>query len=241
MPSAVTLVKALLEQCYAAAMTTAEHRRHAKDALFDAFAMTARALASGRRVEIVELLAQGERTVEQIAGAIGQSLANTSHHLRTLARAGIVTTRRAGTHVHYRLASDNVLELWWAMRRVAAEQVDGLDALARAYLGDRSGIDVIARSEVLDRLTHDDIVVIDVRPRPEYAAGHLPGAISIPPDELDRLDDLPPDRDIIAYCRGPYCVYADDAVRRLRARGRRALRLEDGLPEWRHAGAPVEA
>lgn len=221
-------------------MPVTEARRQAKDALFDAFATIAGAVASGRRVEIVELLAQGERTVEQVAEAIGQSVANTSHHLRTLARAGLVTSRRAGTHVHYRLASDDVLELWWAMRRVASERVADLDELARAYLGDRSEVDVISRDELLRRLGRDEIVLVDIRPETEYAAGHLPGAISIPPDRLDQLDELPADRDIVAYCRGPYCVYADDAVRRLRQRGRRALRLEDGLPEWRHAGGPVQ-
>jgi rhodanese-related sulfurtransferase/DNA-binding HxlR family transcriptional regulator len=221
-------------------MPTTAARRQAKDALFDAFATIAQALASGRRVEIIELLAQGERTVEQIADAIGQSVANTSHHLRTLARAGLLTSRRTGTHVHYRLASDDVLELWWAVRRVAAAQVEGLDALARAYLGDRIQVESINRDELLERLDRDEIVIIDVRPEPEYAAGHLPGAISIPPDRLDLLDELPADRDIVAYCRGPYCVYADDAVRHLRAHGRRALRLNDGLPEWRHAGGPTE-
>jgi rhodanese-related sulfurtransferase/DNA-binding transcriptional ArsR family regulator len=221
-------------------MPKIRERREAKDALFDAFAGVARALSSGRRVEIVELLAQGERTVEEIADAIGQSVANTSHHLRALARAGLVDSRRAGTYVHYRLASDTVLELWWAMRRVGAAQVDDLDALARAYLGDRSQVATITRVELLARLSRDEIIVIDVRPEPEFAAGHLPGAISVPPDQLERLDELPADRDVVAYCRGPYCVYADDAVRRLRARGRHAVRLEDGLPEWRHAGGPVE-
>jgi rhodanese-related sulfurtransferase/DNA-binding HxlR family transcriptional regulator len=221
-------------------MPTVTARRRAKDALFDAFAAIARALSSGRRVEIIELLAQGERNVEEIADAIGQSMANTSHHLRTLARAGLVANRRTGTYVHYRLASGDVLELWWAMRRVAATQLDGLDALAEAYLGDRSRVATISRGELLELLKRDEIVVIDVRPEPEYAAGHLPGAVCVPPDRLDLLDELPADRDVVAYCRGPYCVYADDAVRRLRERGRRAVRLEDGLPEWRHAGGPIE-
>jgi len=221
-------------------MSTTARRRQAKDALFDAFATIAQALASGRRVEIIELLAQGERTVEDVAAAIGQSVANTSHHLRTLARAGLVTSRRAGTHVHYRLASDDVLELWWAMRRVAADQVEGLDTLARAYLGDRGEVEAISREQLRERLQRDEVVLVDVRPEVEYAAGHLPGAISIPPDRLELLDALPAGRDVVAYCRGPYCVYADDAVRRLRERGRRAQRLDDGLPEWRHAGGPVE-
>ena len=215
-------------------------RRQAKDALFDGFATVAKALASGRRAEIVELLAQGERTVEQIADEIGQSLPNTSFHLRTLARAGLVDSHRRGTHVRYRLASNEVLELWWAMRRVAAARLEGLDALARDYLGDRDRVDTITREELARRLDRGDVVVVDVRPAAEYATGHLPGAIHIPPDRLDRLDDLPDDRAIVAYCRGPYCVYADDAVRHLRRRGQRALRLEDGLPEWRHAGGQLE-
>jgi rhodanese-related sulfurtransferase/predicted transcriptional regulator len=221
-------------------MTT--DRREAKDALFDGLASIARALSSGRRAEIVELLAQAERTVDQVADAIDQSVANTSHHLRTLARAGLVATRRDGTHVHYRLASDDVAAVWLALRRVAAQQVGGIEQLAQAYLGDRDGHLTITREELLDRLGRDELVLIDVRPEFEYAAGHLPGAISVPPDRLAAaLDDLPADRDVVAYCRGPYCVYADEAVRHLRARGRRALRLDDGLPEWRLAGGPVES
>ncbi len=222
-------------------MSDRPDRRPAKDALFDGFASIARALSSGRRAEIVELLAQGERTVDDIAGELDQSLANTSHHLRTLARAGLVERRRAGTHVHYRLASEEVLELWWALRRVAASQVEGMDELAAGYLGDRTQVPLLDREDLLARLGSDEVVIVDVRPAAEYAAGHLPGAISIPPDQLALLDDLPADREVIAYCRGPYCVYADDAVRRLHARGRRAVRLEDGLPEWRHAGGGVEA
>ena len=215
-------------------------RRHAKDALFDAFASIGQALSSGRRAELIELLSQGERTVEELAGEIDQSTANTSHHLRTLARAGLVTSRREGTHVHYRLASDDVLELWWQLRNVAAAQVDDLDEIARDYLGDRSDIDLIDHHELRRRLDQGDVVIVDVRPEAEYAAGHLPGAVHVPPDQLDRLDDLPADRDVIAYCRGPYCVYADDAVRHLRARGRHAARFEQGLPEWSHAGGTVE-
>jgi rhodanese-related sulfurtransferase/predicted transcriptional regulator len=223
-----------------AAHMAASGRRAAKDALFDGLASTAKALSSGRRAEIIELLAQGERTVEAIAGEIGQSVANTSHHLRTLARAGLLTSRRAGTHVHYRLASDDVLDLWWAMRKVAAARLDGFERLARGYLGDRGHVDTLTRDELLERLDRGDVVIIDVRPHAEYVAGHLPGAVHVPPDQLDLLDELPEDREIIAYCRGPYCVYADDAVRRLQARGRRAARLTDGLPEWRRAGGPVE-
>lgn len=218
----------------------ADHRRVAKDTLFDAFASIGRALSSGRRAELVELLAQGERTVEELAAEIGQSVANTSHHLRSLARAGLLTSRRTGTHVHYRLASDEVLELWWSMRKVAATTVDDLDDLARDYLGDRTDIEVVSRDELAERLVRGDVVVVDVRPFAEYAAGHLPGAVHLPPDRLDEIARLPADHDVVAYCRGPYCVYADDAVRRLTAAGRRAARLEDGFPEWKGAGQPLE-
>lgn len=182
--------------------------------------------------------------MEEIADEIGQSVANTSHHLRTLARAGVVATRRQGTHIHYRLASEQVLEAWLALRRLAAEQLGSIEELARAYLGDRDGLEVIGRRELEERLDRGDVVLIDVRPRAEYAAGHLPGAVSVPPHELDRLDDLvadlPADRDIVAYCRGPYCIFADDAIRHLQTRGRRAVRLEEGVPEWRSAGGPIE-
>ena len=220
---------------------TVTSRREAKDALFDALASIAAALGSGRRAQIVEILAQGERTVEQVADEIGQTLPNTSHHLRTLARAGLVRSDRRGTHVHYRLASSEVARVWQALRGLATDQLDGLDQLARAYLGDRADLEAISRSELQDRLARGEALIVDVRPEPEYAAGHLPGAIHVPPDRLDLLDDLPTDRDVVAYCRGPYCVYADDAVRHLRRRGRRAVRLEDGLPEWREAGGPVES
>ena len=223
-------------------MGTTTDRRQAKDALFDALASIAAAMGSGRRAQIIEVLAQGERTVDQVADEIGQSLANTSHHLRTLARVGLVAARRSGTHVHYRLASDRVATAWQALRDLASEQLDDLDALARAYLGDREEVATISREELADRLAHGDVVVVDVRPEAEYAAGHLPGAVSVPPDTLDdRLDALPDDGDVVAYCRGPYCVYADDAVRRLQAAGRRAVRLEDGFPEWQLAGGAVEA
>jgi rhodanese-related sulfurtransferase len=214
--------------------------RQAKDALFDALASVARALSSGRRAEIVELLAQGERTVEEVAGAIDQSVANTSHHLRALARAGLVRTRRRGTWVHYSLASEEVAAMWAAVRRVAAGQVGGIDELTTAYLGDRSGLVTIGRDELRRRIADGDVMVLDVRPAAEYAAGHIPGAVSVPIDDLARrLDDLPHDVPVVAYCRGPYCVYADDAVRLLTRRGRPAARLEDGFPEWRNAGLPV--
>jgi rhodanese-related sulfurtransferase len=214
----------------------------AKDALFDAFAEVAKALASGHRAEIADLLAQGERPVEEIATEIGQSVANTSHHLRAMARAGLLVTRRDGTRIFYRLASDRVGELWAAVRDVAAEHVAGLDRLALAYLGERDGIEVVGRAELAARLERGEVVVLDVRPSAEYQSGHIMGARSAPITELRRhLRALPPGIDVVAYCRGPYCVYADEAVRELNRRGFRASRLIDGYPEWKRAGLPVAA
>jgi len=216
--------------------------RQAKDALFDAFAEVAKALGSGRRAEIVDVLAQGERSVETIADELGQTLANTSHHLRALARAGLVRTRRDGTRIYYALSSERVGALWAALRDVATEHVAGIERLAKDYLGDRAGLEAISRQELADRLALGDVVVLDVRPDAEYQAGHIPGARSVPPAELRRsLAALPKDTEVVAYCRGPYCVYADDAVRELDRRGYRARRLEDGYPEWKRAGHPVAA
>ena len=214
--------------------------RQAKNALFDGFADVAKALASGRRAEIVDVLAQGERSVEDVSEELGQSVANTSHHLRSLARAGLVRTRREGTRIFYGLASDRVTDLWAAMRDVAAEHVAGIDRLAKAYLGDREGLEAITREELAARIRGGDLVVFDVRPEAEFRAGHIAGARSVPIAELRRsLRALPRDTEIVAYCRGPYCVYADEAVRELRRLGRNARRLEDGFPEWRRAGLPV--
>ena len=216
--------------------------RAAKDALYEAFAEVAKSMGSGRRVEIVDLLAQGERSVEAIAGEIGQSVANTSHHLRALARGGLVATRRDGTRIYYALASERVEELWSAMRDVAVDHLAGLDRLASAYLGDRDGVEVVDRAELAARLKRGEVVVLDVRPEPEFAAGHIAGARSVPITELRRhLRALPKGNDIVAYCRGPYCVYADDAVRELNRKGFRARRLIDGFPEWKRAGLPVGA
>lgn len=213
--------------------------RAAKNALYDAFAEVAKALAGGRRAEIVDVLAQGERSVEQLADEIGQSVANTSHHLRAMARAGVLRTRREGTRIIYMLASDRVGDLWVAMRDIAEEHVAGIAELAEAYVGGRNGLEPITRQELQARLTAGDVVVLDVRPAAEFEAGHIPGARSIPVAELRRLRSLSKDIEIVAYCRGHYCVYADDAVRQLRRRGFKAVRLEDGYPEWKRAGLPV--
>jgi len=215
--------------------------RVAKDALFDGFADVAKALANGRRAELVDVLAQGERHVEGLAAEIGQSVANTSFHLRALAAAGLVSTRRDGTRIYYRLASDRVAQLWSALRDVAAAHLAELDQLAAAYLGDRSQLEEVGRAELVERLATGDAIVLDVRPTAEFAAGHIAGARSIPIDQLSRsLKSIPREVEVVAYCRGRYCVMADDAVRLLRKRGRRARRLEDGFPEWQRAALPVE-
>ena len=214
--------------------------RAAKDALFEAFAEAAKALASGRRAEIVDLLAQGERSVEEVAVEIGQSVANTSHHLRAMARAGLLSTRRDGTRIFYRLSSDRVGEAWAALRDVAAEHVAGIERLADAYLGDRDGIETVDRDELAARIRRGEVIVVDVRPAAEFDAGHIAGARSTPIAELRRhLKALPEDVEVVAYCRGPYCVYADDAVRELRRKGFTARRLIDGYPEWKRAGLPI--
>jgi rhodanese-related sulfurtransferase/DNA-binding transcriptional ArsR family regulator len=215
--------------------------RPAKDALFDAFASVAQALGSGRRAEIVDVLAQGERSVDDVAGEVGQSLANTSHHLRLLAKAGLVRSRRDGARVVYRLASDRVADLWAAVRDVAAHHVAEVSVLAGDYLGDRDGVDHVSADELAERLARGQVVVLDVRPRVEYAAGHIAGAVSAQVGTLSsQPPKLSPRREVVAYCRGPYCVYADDAVRLLQARGINARRLDVGFPEWRRAGRPTE-
>jgi rhodanese-related sulfurtransferase/predicted transcriptional regulator len=215
--------------------------RSAKNALFDGFAEVAKALANGRRAELVDVLAQGERHVEDLASEIGQSVANTSHHLRSLAAAGLVSTRREKTRIYYRLASDDVERLWATIRAVARTHLEEIDGLAADYLGNRDTLEEISRDDLAQRLAAGDLVVIDVRPEAEYAAGHIAGARSVPIDELaSSVRELPPDVEIVAYCRGPYCVFADDAVRLLRRRSRSARRLQDGFPEWRHAHLPTQ-
>jgi len=214
--------------------------RAAKDELYDGFAEVAKALSSGRRAEIVDVLAQGERSVEEIATEIDQSVANTSHHLRALARAGLVTTRREGTRIYYGLAGERVGELWSALRDVAGEHVAGLQRLATAYLGDRDGIEEVDRDELARRIKAGELIVLDVRPPAEFAAGHIAGSRSVPMAELRRhIRALPKGAEVVAYCRGPYCAYADEAVRELAKKGFHARRLADGFPEWQRAGLPV--
>jgi rhodanese-related sulfurtransferase/DNA-binding MarR family transcriptional regulator len=213
----------------------------AKAALFDALAESAKALSSGRRAELIDVLAQGERSVEELADEIGQTVANTSQHLQRLLRSGLVRSRRDGTRIHYSLSSPVVFTLWRTMREAAATHVEQLDDLARAYLGDRDKLGTITRDELRKRLKQGDVVVIDVRPRAEYDAGHIRGAVSVPISDLkSRLKEIPDGAEVVAYCRGPFCVYADDAVRMLANKGRSAVRLEDGFPEWAAERLPVE-
>jgi rhodanese-related sulfurtransferase len=215
--------------------------RAAKTALFDEFARAAKALASGRRLELLDVLANGERTVEVLAGEVGLTVPNTSQHLQILRQAGLVTTRREGTSVHYRLAAPEVFELWRTLRTLAASRLAEVERLAAAYLGGRDELEPLTREELARRLQDGDPpMLLDVRPAAEHAAGHLPGAVSIPVDELRRrLAELPGDREIVAYCRGPYCAFAQEAVELLRREGFSARRLEDGLPEWQAAGLAV--
>ena len=212
--------------------------REAKDALFEAIALMGKAFASPVRLELLDLLAQAPHSVDELARASGQSTANTSQHLQALRAAGMVTRAREGTRVRYELAGDEALRLWLAIRDASAARLAEVERASRQYLGE--DVDTIGREDLLERLAHGDVVLVDVRPQEEYEAGHIEGARSIPLAELERrLSELPADAEIVAYCRGPFCAYAHEAVRRLRARGRAARRLEDGWPEWRLAGKPT--
>jgi rhodanese-related sulfurtransferase/biotin operon repressor len=208
--------------------------RDAKQALFEAIALTGKAFASPRRLELLDLLAQAPRSVEDIARASGQSTANASQHLQALHAAGMVTRTRQGRRVRYALAGEEALRLWLALRDASAAQLAEVERAAHAYLGE--GVETIGREDLLERLSSGDVVLVDVRPQEEFAAGHIEGARSIPLAELERrLAELPADREVVAYCRGPFCAYSHEAVRRLNDAGRTASRLEEGWPEWRLA------
>src|SRR3954447_15965572 len=209
--------------------------RSEKDALFEAIATMGKAFASPRRLELVDLLAQAPRTVDKLARASDQSTANTSQHLQALHAAGLVTRAREGTSVRYALAGDEVVSLWLALREVSVARLAEVERAARRYLG--GDVDAIGRDELIARMKSGDVVLVDVRPSEEFEAGHIPGARSVPLDELEeRLPERPPGGEVVAYCRGRLCAYAHDGVRRLRATGREARRLEEGWPEWRLAG-----
>jgi rhodanese-related sulfurtransferase len=208
--------------------------RDDKNALYEAIAVMGKAFASPVRLELLDLLAQAPRTVDDLAGVSGQSTANTSQHLQALHAAGMVSRAREGTSVRYAVAGDQALRLWLALRDVSVSQLAEVERSARDYLGEE--VETIGRDELIARMRRGDVVLIDVRPRREFDAGHIDGARSIPVEELEsRLVELPVDGEIVAYCRGPFCAYAHDAVRRLRAAGRTARRLQEGWPEWRLA------
>ncbi|MER6591376.1 metalloregulator ArsR/SmtB family transcription factor [Micromonospora purpureochromogenes] len=213
----------------------------AKAELFDSLARVGKALGNGKRLELLDLLAQGERSVEHLAAAAGLGLTTCSAHLQTLRQAGVVATRRDGTRIYYRLAGPDVAALYALLRDVASTRSPQVAAARDAYLG-AEDTEAVTRQELQRRLAAGQVVVVDVRPAEEYAAGHIPGAVSVPLEQLDdRLAALPDDVEIVAYCRGAYCVLAHDAVRLLTARGRRATRLADGMLEWRLADLPVAA
>ena len=213
----------------------------AKLQVYDAISRVALALGSAARLQILELVAQGERSVDALAAMTGLSVANTSKHLQALRQAGLATARKEGLRVYYRLAGDDVAALVSALRGVAEHRVADVERLLRLWLAHRDEMEPVQPAELLERARMGLVTVLDVRPAEEYAAGHLPGAINVPVEKLKSyLGQLPKRKEIVAYCRGPYCLMSFEAVAMLRKRGRKARRLQDGFPEWRAAGFPVE-
>jgi rhodanese-related sulfurtransferase/DNA-binding transcriptional ArsR family regulator len=222
-------------------MNAATHREF-KDRLFGQFARVGKALASPKRLEIVDLLAQGERTVEEIARETDMSIASASQHLQALKAARMVEARREGLYAHYRLADEDVFRTWQAIRALGESRLAEVDRVVETYLADRDALEAVDVMELMERLSDGSVVVLDVRPEEEYRAGHIPGAHSVPVEKLEAyLEKIPKNREVVAYCRGPYCVFSDEAVALLSSRGYRAKRLAEGLPDWRAAGMPVES
>jgi rhodanese-related sulfurtransferase/DNA-binding MarR family transcriptional regulator len=219
-----------------------QKKRAFKNQLYEQFARIGKALSSAHRLELLEVLAQGEHSVEELARETGMPIANASQHLQVLRAAQLVEVRREGIYIYYRLADEQVFSLWQTMRQVGEARIAEIDRIVDTYLHDRNQLQPIGASELLQRLIEDTIILLDVRPVEEYEASHLPDALSMPVAELEaRLSELPQDREIVAYCRGPYCVFADEAVALLRSNGYNARRLEQGLPDWRALGLPVES
>jgi rhodanese-related sulfurtransferase/DNA-binding transcriptional ArsR family regulator len=217
-----------------------DEKRLFKTLLYEQFARVGKALANPHRLELLDVLAQGERTVEGLAQETGMPLANASQHLQILRTARLVETRRAGVSIYYRLASDAVSQLWLSLRHVGEEHLAEVDQLVTSFLQDRASFRSVTVDELREAMQEERVILLDVRPQAEYQAGHLPQAHSIPVAELEaRLSELPKEREIVAYCRGPYCVFADEAVSLLRAHGYAASRLQEGVAEWRHLGLPV--
>ena len=212
-----------------------------KSELFEEFARIGKALSSSRRLELLELLAQGERAVEELAVETGMSIANTSRHLQVLRGAHLVDVRRQSTYVRYRLSNEQVLRLWLNLRKVGEMQLAEVERVVESFFKDRECLAATTCEELLKQLEAGSVVVLDVRPEQEYRAGHIRGARSMPVEELIiRLKEIQKKKTIVAYCRGPYCVFADDAVKTLRARGYQAVRLAEGFPDWKMRGFPVE-
>jgi rhodanese-related sulfurtransferase/DNA-binding transcriptional ArsR family regulator len=221
-------------------MNSSTHREF-KDRLFEQFARIGKALASPKRLEILDLLAQGERTVEEIARETAMPLANASQHLQVLKGARMVESRREGLYAYYRLADEAVFRTWQAVRALGETRLAEIDRVVETFLEDRDVLEAVGAAALVERLSDGNVVVLDVRPEEEYRAGHIPGALSVPVDALEAaLQALPKDKEIVAYCRGPYCVFSDEAVTLLRSRGYQARRLAEGLPDWRAKGLPVE-
>lgn len=215
--------------------------REAKEALFDEMATVAKALSNGRRIEIIDVLANGERSVESLASEVHQSVANTSQHLQVLRNAGLVTSRREGTFVHYRLSSLSVVRFWRELQNIARESKADMDRLVRAYVGEGNGVEELTKDDLWARMKRKEkLVILDVRPAEEFEAGHIPGAVSIPLRDLKkRLKELPKTKQIVAYCRGPLCALAPEATRYLKGKGYKVKRLREGPPDWESAGLPL--
>ena len=214
---------------------------HFKHDLFTQFARVGKALGNGNRLELLEYLAQGERSVDELSKVSGLTVANTSQHLQQLRQSGLVSSRKEGLKVYYMLSGDDVVGLLDALRGVAERHVADVERLVNSYLTVKDDLEPLPRHELLERVREGLVTVLDVRPPEEYAAGHVPGAVNVPLNELEQyLKALSPDQEIVAYCRGPHCVLAFDAVAQLREKGLPARRLEDGYPEWKTAGFPVE-
>lgn len=212
-----------------------------KHDLFAQFARVGKALSNGNRLELLEYLAQGERSVEELSSVAGLTMGNTSQHLQHLRQAGLVISRKDGLKVFYRISADDVIDMLTALRSVAERHVADVERLINSYLTVKDDLEPIPRKELLNRVRDGLVTVVDVRPPEEYAAGHVPGAVNIPLDKLEsHLKEFKTDQEIVAYCRGPHCVLAFDAVAQLRKRGIKARRLEDGYPEWKLAGLPIE-
>jgi rhodanese-related sulfurtransferase len=216
-------------------------KRTFKNEIYDQFSRIGKAFSSASRLELIDLLAQRERTVDELAEETEMSVANTSRHLQVLKGERLVRRRKEGTRAYYTLAGPEVYRAWRAVRALAESRLPEIEETVKRYLTDRGQLDAITAEELERRIEEDDVLVLDVRPKAEYRTGHIPGARSLPVDQIeDRLDELPEDREIVAYCRGPYCVYSDEAVRRLREEGHEAHRLDEGLPDWLAAGRHVE-